>query len=794
MPSQLTQDGMFITLREIAAWQLPEVAQLAPDKSVALPALQRGAVWKPHQVECLWDSLVRGFPIGACLLAPFERSRGTQLFKFQQQQPAVQNHNPEFHLLDGQQRANAIALGFLNPWDPMRSQATAVLWVDIAPQPDDANTRFLFRVITRSHPWGYKRDNAAQRITNKQMHEALEAFCLASPNLKNSRPAEIPLKYAWPYDSAAPIPLALLLEAVQESDCIAALRRRLQQMPLFNIALPERKGWDWARNIGAALDRADSRLVDHFSELCYGLKACLQASIPALVLRPPRDTKNSSNNQPSRDPVETLFVRVNTQGTTLDGEELIYSLLKSAWPEAQECVQELQFKVVPASRLVLLSTRLVLACSSEYKETLPPIPSVSGFRRLLRCDNLEDRMQQFIRNRGYHIFKTAKDMLESGEYGLPVVLSCGIARSRPDVLLLLLRWVDRMLAAGKNPCSMSSRDKRRIIGMVTAFAWFAVDPTRCASLVWKRLQACAAEELDSFFSHSTFMLTLKLGDQDYVPMLPLVSPDVLSAFINTQVTNFDADGSCWTAAWNWSERMQPNQLPEKLVEWYSSSFANYWDRPPREDGSKFDLLPAISRSWRDLIGRLKDWHRRQDLLLYAQRGLIREHFPDYDPSMPDQMEDINCPWDYDHVHPQSYVARKWEIPQIIKDWHSTMGNFRAWPFDINRADGDDIPQAKFGNVSIMERERYGLSSPEQKRQLSFIDDNLDWKYWQASAPHDCREGRYLSRATSATYRQALIRGITTRFVAIYREWYDNVGIADLMPSNGNSRQIPTTVS
>ena len=31
---------------------------------VELPALERGAVWPAYQVERLWDSLVRGFPIG----------------------------------------------------------------------------------------------------------------------------------------------------------------------------------------------------------------------------------------------------------------------------------------------------------------------------------------------------------------------------------------------------------------------------------------------------------------------------------------------------------------------------------------------------------------------------------------------------------------------------------------------------------------------------------------------------------------------------------------------------------
>ena len=36
---------------------------------VDIPALQRGLVWKPKQVELLWDSLLRGFPIGLFMLS-----------------------------------------------------------------------------------------------------------------------------------------------------------------------------------------------------------------------------------------------------------------------------------------------------------------------------------------------------------------------------------------------------------------------------------------------------------------------------------------------------------------------------------------------------------------------------------------------------------------------------------------------------------------------------------------------------------------------------------------------------
>ena len=54
----------FFTLQEIADWQLHN------DKSqVELPSIQRGFVWKSKQVEDLWDSILRGYPIGSFLFS-----------------------------------------------------------------------------------------------------------------------------------------------------------------------------------------------------------------------------------------------------------------------------------------------------------------------------------------------------------------------------------------------------------------------------------------------------------------------------------------------------------------------------------------------------------------------------------------------------------------------------------------------------------------------------------------------------------------------------------------------------
>ena len=67
-------------LSEISKWQLD-----FDNSKVELPPLQRSFVWKASQIESLWDSILRGFPIGSFLMS---KSEDEKLF-----------------LLDGQQRA-----------------------------------------------------------------------------------------------------------------------------------------------------------------------------------------------------------------------------------------------------------------------------------------------------------------------------------------------------------------------------------------------------------------------------------------------------------------------------------------------------------------------------------------------------------------------------------------------------------------------------------------------------------------------------------------------------------------
>lgn len=97
-----------LSLEEIASWQIEQLSN--PSIVGILPAMQRGIVWKPRQIEDLWDSILMGYPIGAFLLTPYDKKRGEQNLSLQQE---LNRGSATHHLLDGQQRATGIAIGFL---------------------------------------------------------------------------------------------------------------------------------------------------------------------------------------------------------------------------------------------------------------------------------------------------------------------------------------------------------------------------------------------------------------------------------------------------------------------------------------------------------------------------------------------------------------------------------------------------------------------------------------------------------------------------------------------------------
>lgn len=780
-----------LSVEQVANWQ------------VALPALQRGAVWKPQQVEDLWDSLMRGFPIGSFLVSPFSATRGARPLKYARNPPSPDSTTYAHHLLDGQQRSNAIALAFLDSWQsPEEPSPPAVLWLDLAPQKKESDDRqFIFRVTTSSHPWGYERTDPSKRLESAKKREALEAFRKVLPPEQQAdcRAGNIDLRYAWPWDAGLPVPFPFLVQAWRLSNSTnSALMDKLRE--LCRERLPF---WDSpefsAIKRGLTLPNGElNNLVPRIKsaiERLVGSPARYQIPVQTLEMEPaPAIATHGPADAPRIDSIETLFVRVNSRGTRLDGEELNYSILKSIWPESQQLVESLSSRIMPPSRLVMLFTRLILSQHADQAE-LPSSQTVDQFRRLVHGQNTlhpyflsELRRLLDTRNQGHaetaaELLSDAQELMtlrdhSSYEFALPPVLVADIARRSTPAFFLLISWISRMKKAGRNPRLLAEEPRRRLIGAITALAWFSPDSEVSVRILWKRLRQTRAIDLPGFFGKDLLQacFTLQRGKIALIPPIPPTTFMNGSKLRLRGLLAGNGNQQAWNT-WAWHSHfleasLNGDPIIPKLASLMRRSNAESHDTSRTE---------FASLAWMDFAERV--WGMRE-LVIYAQRHWMLRWFPHFDPARPDQLEDTDRPWDIDHIHAQNYthnIKLGGRRIRIISDWNGSIGNLRVWPFELNRADGDEPPCTKLAWRNEADfRRRYGLYGIASQADLceasALAPRSL--QLWQGMTPEaSSLKVNYLR--DNHEYCPRVLNTITTRMFFLYRGWYQQLRLREL---------------
>lgn len=819
-----------LSLAEIAAWQINSAPARAGKVVATLPALQRGAVWKVKQIEELWDSVLRQFPIGAFIVSPIDPKRGAARFKLQQEGLPPASH----HLLDGQQRATGIALGFADVWQNAQAgtHVRAACWIDLGEAPGGRDVDFVVRVQTQAHPWGYSRTDPDARLSQNKIRAALKAFQAVNPGHHETRPEDFPLPLTWPWDSIAPLPLPILLGALHATagDIPAATSmawERIQMLSLFNepvlLEHPDDDAGDPAIDAArtqlqacrqaitdAFQDGASpyaSRLHDVMSRLALLISPASSYCIPILHLElddaPGYDRRQNGaapdvarSDPHKKDPVELLFVRINSAGTPLGGEELVYSLLKSAWVEAPTFIEQLKHKPAGPARIAMLCIRLVLARqqragAANEKETrhftFPTSLSVEEFRRLMRAQDSEafqNRLQRIIQEDAASTFEQAWQFLtdRTMPFALPRVVAAELAQKTPDVFFLLLAWLDKIAALGGSVDRVSTRQHQRTLGFLTAVAWFARDKTKTMAMLWNQLQGeTDLARLLDFFNRKQFSQICRLDEHLNQHMIPLIGVEDLDRICRKHITGHVGcqdtitrkDSRIWKE-WHWYHWLVVPAADE-LKDFYA---AKLYPTRTVHNASDIDVPESALGACDRFFDVLWNCH---PMLLFAQRGWLATWFPNFNPALPEFMEDKNRPWDYDHIHPQSYLRSDGGnslrgMPQLIKDWHGSIGNLRAWPLELNRADGDSNPELKLDDIASIER-RYGITRGKHKLEASFVGAD-DLACWHASLPANS-EKWYLKESDAHDARCALVKAIVMRLNRIYRDWYQSLRLADL---------------
>lgn len=709
-----------VSLRQVAGWDLKH--RDAPcEIQVGVPALQRGLVWDPARVELLWDSIFRGFPVG-CLVVT--RKVQTQL---REDQSGITHH-----LLDGQQRCNAITLGFHDPFDNSGdevrgNQGDAILWLDLAPHgsqqypariPKNSTREFLFRVTNRAHPWGYDASDRAERIPHRGMKDSLRWKRLsASANAERPSPTEL-----RPYESNVPVPLSWLIRAAEVAQTEADFWRSIQgRLEALKVEYP------WAAEALKIVATEKAMPVGLYQGLLRATRTLLVViETPSNLADPSAREEISPGDQSEGiSNIEHLFTRLNQQGVRLDGEELAYSLIKAYWPEVAPAIESITHRRIPESKLAALAIRAALTSRTEEKlASATGIPQIRAMANPHTSDpkqlDRRDRVLNYLKTNagGTGTLAAACSTVdrwlgfhrETHPHGLPPVLVSSIARSSSDIYLLLL------VLAG-DPAMLSTAEdlewRRAAIGLVTLVHWFGDDKTRIANAVWA---ACRQD----------------------------TSIDSIRRGLRHAVDNK------WLAA-----PLGPHELARHLQIPEDEAGLKSWRWWQSLIGSK--PVPVQDEWSRYLWSTVEKTYGNRGLLLYAQRKYLARRFPDYDPSRKDLWENHNRPWDFDHIHAHAYFYNKKDgspFREVCGQFGNVIGNLRAWPMEDNRSDQMSKASDKMNGQQVED----SLVLLEELHAFSHGDESR----WDA------------------TKAGAFCRASRDRYLRIYADWYDSAGIKDLV--------------
>ena len=152
-------------------------------KKLFLPPIQRGFVWKPLQIAQLWDSLLRGMPIGSLMVSKL--SEGQKAMAVGAVNRSIEQiHTAAIGLFDGQQRTLAMLLGWNNA-----QQSDHQVWIDLGER-GVAGSPFEIRITTRTQPFGFQRHGHG-KLSRHDRREARKNYDKRYPKHEGFRDFEL---------------------------------------------------------------------------------------------------------------------------------------------------------------------------------------------------------------------------------------------------------------------------------------------------------------------------------------------------------------------------------------------------------------------------------------------------------------------------------------------------------------------------------------------------------------------------------------------------------------------------
>jgi len=698
--------------KQVTGMELPKYLEWAEGtgnhpKKLFLPTIQRGFVWKPWQIAQLWDSLLRGMPIGSLMVSKLSKDQKASNFTTRETKDI---DTEAMGLLDGQQRTLAMLLG----WS-CTQPSQHCLWIDLG-ENGQAGSPFDLRITSKTQPFGFQRF-VHVRLSRHDRKKARESYDEKFPKHEKRFDYDLfdlnEIEQPRPWKTDKNIALFVRLR-----DAWEAFRNTSDKVKFIeNI-----------KHILLSHDVNESRLARLYDALkrLESLEVPL-VLIPEHISQPQNITDNSSTQNNAPAPLILLFERIGRNGASLTPEDLLFSMIKQQWPEAHDFVEAHRTKskvgyLMSSNDYVMTAYRLGAAEISENPSTKiadNPRPNPNDFHRhiekLLGKDGDDHLPLRKYLNEGTLVsaFNSLFDILKykgSEDIGLPDLMLPYLSRG---LIQVLLRWI--MLNSDNEPIFKSSR--KDIIAF-TLFWYLGVLNEDKASKEAFELVKPGAFPAAELYKH----LTDSPKNDEIGLMLPLVRFERLKDILIL----------------NDSPLLRPRAGIFKTAD---------------------DKTIIASVQERELYKRFC-WDRKH-LLLWLQRSYVQDNISKNLQSQFFGLTDEDAvPYDYDHLCPQNHWGADWRNIKKDKkfedafyngrsDVGNCIGNLHVLESSLNRSFGDDPLETKLRSLEWNHADSQLYYDPKHEHEdlWKLASPAAEGEHWKWD------EGR-LQSFQGAVYRRA----------------------------------------
>ncbi len=743
----------FFGTEHVKVVHLQDWVQWASGKKIAarrvvLPMIQRGSVWPPYKLLDLWDTLLRGMPVGAMMAA---ESKPDDLVRALGEAGTHQSNAGDIDLIDGQQRTLAMLAGWpdglKNPTRPIS------VWVDLIDTPQ-GEYRFRLWATTKSQPYGYARVTIGGQALGKLDRRDLR---LANATWENV----VDVRTLWsasdfmPWGAKFALPLTDLIAHKGGLQILLVAR-----LSAYKQALEEK-----IQKLNALADQKDKErlaISDHFSGKLRLLpsEAELIRCVPALeaavdsvlacqfpvihVRRGSFEDQLPGHAEGVIDPpLAVLFKRVGSGGEPLSNADYVYSVIKYYDPRVHDTVEALLENesvsaIYTPTTLVMSAVRLTMLSMSGETTKIADSAKLDKADFALLVRNNPEFIQRFhadIQPKGIFASRL-KAVLEKMSYSDPNFTN-GLPKHALSLISIPLLEVILAWHLLKRP-SEDAMEKSRL-----SMVRFALQGNLCilnyvkaSEVTIKTLQAGDLVANSDVFPDQALMEVLSAQENGLAYLLPC--PATLQSI--TGLT-FSPDGTNGLRGWT---RFHVDTTDERVRQ----------------------NVEVYKRWWNRKGGYV------HPMLLWLQREYVNKAFEKY-PALAGMGEET--PYDFDHILPSAqwsyWTGRRATAGNRFIDfpekddkgnvdnsghWHigNSIGNIHVLDSGENRSLGDASVQEK------MTKEGFSKNAQitEASREL-----------WLVASGRES-DPRYWDKARALAFQNA----VEQRAFALYTKFYDDL--------------------